>query len=159
MKSQPRYRKLEPEHERSFSSPEEREMFLRNQIAVSNNNFSVLKKLLPDWGTTSSFTTEQTKMIHQLIDKCNKFCPHITTTAMPTFSFFAIPSINSAFCEHCGPDFLALAVETSDNKCDLCEQENKNFVEFGITIGYGMFSFNLGTLCCAGKMNNQTYTE
>lgn len=158
-KEQPRYRKSRPSSVRTFETHEEMEDFLDDQKAVGDSTFSVLKTFLHNSTSTSKFNDFQRSMIEKLLDKCDKFCPHIDTLVMPKVRHFILPQIRSCFCFDCAGPFMREAQTTAGNDCDSCGKHNKNFVEFSLPLGYGLMNFNLGTTCCASLLNGQKYDE
>lgn len=157
--NQPRYRKSTPPNTLAFSSPEERENFIRESLKAGRQAFEMLVKNLPEFKTTSELTKNQKEIVRVLVDKCKMYCPHIDTLVMPKIKHFIIPEIKTIFCYTCAEDFLKLVANKNSNDCDLCGIENKYFVEFSVPLGHGILTFNLGTKCCASKMNGETYED
>ena len=157
--NQPRYRKSAPSNTLAFNSPEERENFIRESMEAGRQASRMLVSELPDFKTTSELTKGQREMVRVLVDKCTMYCPHIDTLVMPKIKHFIVPEIKTIFCYTCAEDFLKLLTNKNSNDCNLCGEENKYFVEFSVTLGHGLLTFNLGTKCCATKMNGETYED
>jgi len=155
--NQPRYRKSTPSNTRVFNSPEEREKFIQESLNAGRQAFGALIESLPDFNTTSELNKNQKEIIEALVVKCTMYCPHIDTLVMPKIKHFILPEIKTIFCYTCADDFLKLAMNKDGNDCDLCGKENKYFVEFSAPLGHGILTFNLGTKCCASKMNGEAY--
>lgn len=158
--NQPRYRKSTPSNTRAFKSPEDREKFLEENKKAGEELLGTLKRILPsDFKSTNNLNNEQRKMIEALVIKCTKFCPHIDTLVMPKIKHLIVPAIKTIFCYECAPEFMALVMKNSGSDCDLCGKINVNFVEFSSALGYGLLTANLGTTCCASKMNGVVYED
>jgi len=157
--NQPRYRKSPPSNTLSFNSPEEREMFIQESLIAGRQAFGMLVDNLPEFKTTPALTESQEKIVETLVVKCTMYCPHIDTLVMPKVKHFILPEIKTVFCYTCAEDFMKLALDKNGSDCDLCGKDNKYFVEFSVPIGRGILSFNLGTTCCASKINGETYED
>jgi hypothetical protein len=157
--NQPRYRKSTPPDTLAFNSPEEREKFIQESMEAGRQAFGMLVSKLPEFKTTSELTKGQGEIIRVLVDKCTMYCPHIDTLVMPKVKHFILPEIKTIFCYTCADDFFKLATNKNSNDCDLCEKKNKYFVEFSVPLGRGILTFNLGTKCCASKINGEVYED